>query len=172
MTMYSAKILRLFLTGILCFALAACSSTGKRKAGDEGGYNGSMGAASGSMMSYTDVAAMKQQLAKEDTVYFAFDRSEIKPVYQDILQKHAYFLLANTSIRVMVEGHTDERGTPEYNVGLSERRAKAVENFLKAQGVSSKQIRTVAYGEEKPVDTSHNESAYAKNRRAVLVYED
>ena len=71
---------------------------------------------------------------------------------------------------MLVEGHTDERGTPEYNVALGERRAKSVVSFLSGLGVSNGQISVVSYGEEKPVDPSSNEAAWAKNRRAVLVY--
>jgi peptidoglycan-associated lipoprotein len=69
-----------------------------------------------------------------------------------------------------VEGHADERGTPEYNIALGERRAKAVVTYLENLGVSSSQLSVVSYGEEKPVANEHTEAAFAKNRRAVLVY--
>jgi peptidoglycan-associated lipoprotein len=70
----------------------------------------------------------------------------------------------------VIEGHADERGTREYNLALGERRANAIRSFLTAAGVSSTQIETVSYGEERPDDPGHSEAAWARNRRAVLVY--
>ena len=74
------------------------------------------------------------------------------------------------SVKVLIEGHADERGTPEYNIALGERRAKAVAKYLQTLGVQAEQLSIVSYGEEKPLDMSHTEDAFAKNRRAVLVY--
>ena len=79
--------------------------------------------------------------------------------------------MADTSLKVRLEGNTDERGTREYNLALGERRANAVKAYLVAQGVSPSQIEVVSYGEEKPVDPGHNEAAWAKNRRVQIVYE-
>jgi peptidoglycan-associated lipoprotein len=104
------------------------------------------------------------------TFYFDFDRSELKPRARTILSGHARYLRENRSVRVRIEGHTDERGTREYNLALGERRATAVSEYLQSLGVRSSQLSTVSYGEERPVDPGHNESAWAKNRRAELVY--
>ncbi len=115
----------------------------------------------------------KQQqamLQQQSTIYFDFDKSSIAPEYTDILDQHAKFLSANPNVKVLIEGHTDERGTPEYNIALGERRAKSVQSYLENMGVLPSQISIVSYGEEKPVDTSRTEAAFAKNRRAVLVY--
>jgi peptidoglycan-associated lipoprotein len=79
-------------------------------------------------------------------------------------------LIKNPGQKVMIEGHCDERGTPEYNIALGERRAKAVAQYLQSLGVVAEQISTVSYGEEKPVDLSRTNEGFAKNRRAVLVY--
>lgn len=109
-------------------------------------------------------------LQNEQIVYFDFDRSTIGSEYYGILDKHAAFLVKNPGQRVTVEGHCDSRGTPEYNIALGERRAKSVATYLQNAGVSSSQISVVSYGEEKPLDPSLTEAAFAKNRRGVLVY--
>lgn len=108
---------------------------------------------------------------KARVVYFDFDDANIKPEYRDLLAAHAGFLAKNPGVVVTVEGHCDERGTPEYNIGLGERRAKSVAQILQSYGVQASQIKTVSYGEEKPANPAHEESAWAQNRRGVLSYE-
>lgn len=103
--------------------------------------------------------------------YFEFDRSELKQEARDDLRKHARYLQDNSSARIVVYGHTDERGTREYNLALGERRAASVRSYLQSEGVSSRQIRIVSYGEERPVDPRSNEEAWALNRRAEIVYQ-
>ncbi|GLX83484.1 peptidoglycan-associated lipoprotein Pal [Thalassotalea eurytherma] len=115
----------------------------------------------------------RQELAKlrsEHIVYFDFDKSSVSSTFAAVLEAHAQFLAANPNTTVLVEGHADERGTPEYNIALGERRAKAVATYLETLGVSSSQINVVSYGEEKPMVKDRSENAFAKNRRAVLVY--
>ena len=107
---------------------------------------------------------------EEVVIYFEFDKSEILNEYNDVLTQHALYLADNTQIRIRLEGHTDERGTREYNIGLGERRAQAVRQILMIQGVSASQITTVSFGEERPVREGSTESAYAKNRRVEIVY--
>ena len=87
-----------------------------------------------------------------------------------MLAAHAAYLSKNVDMKVTVEGHADERGTPEYNIALGERRAQAVAKYLQALGVQADQISIVSYGEEKPLLLGQSEDVYAKNRRAVLVY--
>jgi peptidoglycan-associated lipoprotein len=103
-------------------------------------------------------------------VYFDFDSSDIKSEYTAIVAVHARNLAANASIKVRLEGHTDERGSREYNIGLGERRAQSVKRALMLQGVSESQITTVSYGEERPAVTGHTEEAWARNRRVEIVY--
>ncbi len=105
------------------------------------------------------------------TIYFEFDDSTVKAEYQDLLKEHAWYLSRNPAVQVVVEGHADERGTPEYNLALGERRGNSVKDILISYGVSSSQVRVVSYGEEKPVNPAHTEAAWAQNRRAVLSYE-
>jgi peptidoglycan-associated lipoprotein len=104
------------------------------------------------------------------TVYFDFDKSDIKPEFLDTLTAHAKYLVANPSQKIRIEGYTDERGTVEYNVALGDRRAQAVRRFMLFQGVNADQITTVSYGEAHPADAGHDETAWAKNRRALIVY--
>ncbi len=111
-----------------------------------------------------------EALRKEHIVYFAFDKSNVQSEYAELLAAHADYLVKNPSVKVVIEGHADERGTPEYNIALGERRAQAVEDYLQNLGVQDSQTSTVSYGEEKPLVDESTESAYAKNRRAVLVY--
>lgn len=103
-------------------------------------------------------------------VYFDYDRAEIKPEYVPVVAAHAKFLNGEASRKVRLEGHSDERGSREYNIGLGERRAQAVRRALMLQGVTEAQITTVSYGEERPSVQGSDESAYSKNRRVELVY--
>ncbi len=112
----------------------------------------------------------KKALLENTVVRFEFDKSRIAAEYFEVLEAHATFLRENSSANVVIEGHCDERGTPEYNIALGERRAKAVARYLKNLGVLASQISTVSYGEEKPADKSRTEAAFANNRRAILVY--
>ncbi len=107
----------------------------------------------------------------ERVIYFDFDKSEIRTEYLDIVAQHGRFLAQNPEGRVRLEGHTDERGTREYNIALGESRAKAIARMLQLQGVSSAQTRSVSYGEELPVDDGHSNEAWAKNRRVNIIYE-
>ena len=115
----------------------------------------------------------RQELAKlrsEQIIYFGFDVSSVNDEYAAVLDAHAKFLNANTGVKVLVEGHADERGTPEYNIALGERRAKAVMTYLENMGVAASQLTVVSYGEEKPMVKDRSVNAFTKNRRAVLVY--
>lgn len=112
----------------------------------------------------------RQQLLAEERVYFQFDSSTIDEQSKQIIEAHAVYMMENPDVKVTLEGHCDERGTREYNLALGERRAQAVEKLMRAFGVTEGQIKTVSYGEEKPVDPGHNESAWRKNRRVEIVY--
>lgn len=112
----------------------------------------------------------EEKLLAQNIIYFEFDKSTLSADFSTILDAHAAYLNANASASVLVEGHADERGTPEYNIALGERRAKAVVSYLENMGVSASQITTVSYGEEKPMAKERTEDAFATNRRAVLVY--
>ena len=101
------------------------------------------------------------------TFYFEFDSSDLKPEAMRALDVHARDLKGNGR-RVVLEGHTDERGTREYNMALGERRAKAVQRYMVLQGVSPAQLELVSYGEERPVAGGHSDADWAQNRRVEL----
>ena len=104
------------------------------------------------------------------TFYFDYDKSVLRAADLAALEVHAQILRRNADRSVVVEGHCDERGTREYNLALGERRADSVRNFLISAGVPARQIESVSYGEEQPEDPGHNESSWARNRRAVVSY--
>jgi peptidoglycan-associated lipoprotein len=103
-------------------------------------------------------------------IYFEFDSSEVRAADQDLVARHAMQLGNNRSAQVRLEGHADERGSREYNIGLGERRAQAVRQMLMIQGVSADQISTVSFGEERPVGFGSSESDYSQNRRVEFKY--
>ena len=108
-------------------------------------------------------------LAKR-TIYFDFDSSEVRGEGTDIVAAHAKYLAANSGMKVRLEGHTDERGSREYNIGLGERRSQAVRRALLLQGAGESQLSTVSYGEERPAAAGSDEAAWTKNRRVEIVY--
>ena len=110
-----------------------------------------------------------RQLRENRTVYFDFDDSTVSSEYKETLEAHAMFLTSNPSLQVTIEGHADERGTPEYNIALGERRADSVAKYLKAFGVEASQISILSYGEEKPFCFENNETCWQQNRRAHFV---
>jgi peptidoglycan-associated lipoprotein len=104
-------------------------------------------------------------------IYFTLDSSEIQPDFIPIVNAHAQYLAAHPSQRVTLEGHADERGSREYNIGLGEQRGKMVSSKLTLQGVGDSQLDVVSYGEEKPAAFGSDESAWEQNRRVELVYQ-
>ena len=113
--------------------------------------------------------ANKAFLAKR-VVHFDYDSSDLSQTDVNTLNAHARYLSQNSAARVSLTGHTDERGTREYNMALGERRAKSVEAFLVTNGASNNQIETVSYGKEQPVNEGHNEAAWKENRRVQINY--
>lgn len=105
------------------------------------------------------------QMFEYEKIYFDFDKSELNPEAQAVLKKKAEWLRSNSQFSLRIEGHCDERGTNEYNLALGERRADSALKFLNALGISTHSISTISYGEERPADQGHNESAWSKNRR-------
>lgn len=113
-------------------------------------------------------SAARDRFLNED-VYFEFDSAALNSEAQRVLNQKSQWLLGNSAGQVIIEGHCDERGTNAYNLALGDRRAQSAKNFLVKLGVSESRLTAVSFGEEKPVDPGHNESAWAKNRRAHFV---
>src|SRR5690554_2077016 len=153
----------------LALAVAVgCSSKGGDASGEgaidpNAGYGANTGAIDGSMNGGSEEAALRAIT----TFYFEFDSSDLKPEAMRALDVHAKDLKSQGN-RVVLEGHTDERGTREYNMALGERRAAAVQRYLVLQGVSPAQLELVSYGEEKPAVVGSTEEAWAQNRRVEL----
>jgi len=103
-------------------------------------------------------------------IYFDYDSIVIKPEFQSLIDGHARYLKADSKRRIAVEGHTDERGGREYNLALGQKRAEAVRRALSLLGVADAQVEAVSLGEEKPAATGSDEAAFARNRRAEIVY--
>ncbi|WJW74955.1 peptidoglycan-associated lipoprotein Pal [Thiohalobacter sp. IOR34] len=182
-------IAKWLLAAMLTALLAGCGALGPRPGGGEGGEpavvedQGSPAATEAGGEAATsrgvDTGGGFSGMALDEpgsplsrrTLYFDFDSSEVRPEDREIIAAHASYLAANPRLRVVLEGHADERGSREYNIGLGERRAQAVRRLLEFQGAAPEQIRTVSYGEEKPVDPGHDEAAWAKNRRVEIVYQ-
>ncbi|MEN8178993.1 MAG: peptidoglycan-associated lipoprotein Pal [Pseudomonadota bacterium] len=119
---------------------------------------------------YGDPLEDPNSLLATRVIYFDFDQSSIGMDYRDIVRAHAEYLAINPEVTVRMEGHADERGTREYNLGLGEKRANAVRSIMMAEGVSDAQIVVVSYGEERAASYEHNEEAWALNRRVELLY--
>lgn len=105
------------------------------------------------------------------TIYFMLDSSDVQPDFIPVINAHAQYLVAHPNQKLTLEGHADERGSPEYNIALGDQRAKAVAGMMKAQGVSDGQLTLVSYGEEKPAVMGSDEGSYERNRRAELSYQ-
>jgi peptidoglycan-associated lipoprotein len=103
-------------------------------------------------------------------VYFDYDNAEIQPQYLDLLRVHANYLYRTPGATVTLEGHTDERGTRDYNLALGDSRADSVQRFMIAEGVPADKLTRLSYGEEQPADPGHNQQSWALNRRVELVY--
>lgn len=151
--------------------MAACSKppglTGTAEDGLSAQGLGSFGQFSGQEAgeSYTT------QVPHNQTYLFAYDSSELNPKYLEALNAQAQYLKSHSGSSILLAGHTDERGSREYNVALGENRANTVEQIIRMAGVERQQIRVVSYGKERPVNLGHDESAHGQNRRVELIYE-
>jgi peptidoglycan-associated lipoprotein len=104
-----------------------------------------------------------------EDVFFEFNRYDISDSAKPVLKAAADYLIKNAGQKLLIEGHCDERGTTEYNLGLGDRRAKAAKDYLASLGIPSSRIDTISYGKEKPVCTEHSDDCWAKNRRDHLI---
>ena len=156
------KLVRLsVLTLILALTLALSTSCSKKQKGDEGAEGGSMSEAAQDLADSDASKAMGLQ-----TVTYAYDSSALDPKAKETLNNNAKVLKDKSSLKVQIEGHTDERGGIQYNIALGERRANAAKSYLIDKGINADRLSIISYGKEKPVDQGHDEAAWAKNRRA------
>jgi peptidoglycan-associated lipoprotein len=169
---------RLLIVLVLVTSLvtAACASKPRQAPTDTGAgtETGSQTAGADQNAAGTEdgegVPGPQDGLLAKRLIYFDFDSSEIRGEGTEIVAAHARYLSRRAPLRVRLEGHTDERGSREYNIGLGERRAQAVRRALMLQGASEVQIATVSYGEERPASAGSDETAWTQNRRVEIVY--
>jgi peptidoglycan-associated lipoprotein len=178
------KPMHVLAIAVLALGLAACQKPTQTKPDATAGAGADAGAAATSSGLEGDAPAgagavgaalTPQQQALADlrhksVVYFDYDSSEIRQEFVPVVTAHASYLVKYPTARVRLEGHTDERGSREYNIGLGERRAQTVRRALQLQGVADAQVVTVSYGEERPAVEGSDDAAYAQNRRVELVY--
>ena len=166
---------KLFALAVISFLLAGCAqNTIPDPEPTDTTYGSDAGASTDGMDgdAYGDGEFMDDPTAGElgMVIYFEFDSSEVRAADQDLVSRHAMHLGQNPGAQVRLEGHADERGSREYNIGLGERRSQAVRQMLLIQGVSPNQISTVSFGEERPVGFGSSESDYSQNRRVEFKY--
>jgi len=151
-------------------AASASSNTsdGSTSASSEASEASEASGSSGSTSADSDMQTPDEMLAKVgSTVYFGYDESTLSAEAQATLDRQAAFLKANPTIRIVIEGHCDERGTREYNLALGDRRASAARDYLVAKGVNASRLTTISYGKERPAVGGSNDTSYALNRRSM-----
>ena len=178
--MYRRIAVLVLLAG--CLGLTACASHKPKPSAEQqqssaengAGANtqraGGANANGGPFGNQSSIPGPQEGMLAKRTIYFDFDSAVIKGDGTDIVSAHAKFLSDHADARIRLEGNTDERGSPEYNIGLGMRRAQAVRQALLLQGASAGQITVTSYGAEHPVDPAHSEEAWQKNRRVDIVY--
>jgi peptidoglycan-associated lipoprotein len=138
--------------------------------GADGGGFSTSSPGEGGGIAVSPLEAERARLMQQLVVYFDYDQAEVRPEFNALLQAHGQYLAQNPNVQLRLEGHADERGSREYNIGLGERRAQAVRRILMLQGAAANQLTTVSYGEERPAQTGSDEEAWRLNRRVELVY--
>lgn len=172
------KWMKLIIVGAGVLALASCSSGRKvqysqnGEAGADAYVNDAASSGVGEQTTFGDASGGQGQknLAAGRVYYFDFDSNIVHDSDKPAITRNAQTIASKTDTQAILEGHTDPRGSREYNIGLGERRAKSVAKIMTKEGVNPKQIRVVSYGAEKPAAPGHTEADYQLNRRAVLVY--
>lgn len=152
---------------------AGAETAGAGGASDFGGtaIEGAGGAGAVGAVGAVDPLDDPNSLLAKRVIYFDYDSSVVRDEFSPVMEAHASYIADHPNVRVTLEGHADERGTREYNLGLGERRSQAVQQFLLLMGASQGQINAVSYGEERPIATGSDESAWQQNRRVEIVYQ-
>lgn len=163
---------KILLVGAFALLLNACGTTTKQGEGETGAAapTDQRGAAQGETGFKGSPFEDPNNPLSKHTIYFEFDKSDIRPEDREIVLAHARYLAQHTDKKVVLEGHADERGSREYNIALGERRAKAVSQLMLLQGVAKSQVDVISFGEERPVALGHDESAWSMNRRVEITY--
>ena len=173
----------LLASAVLAALLAACSSTAVKEKPAAPVEDSSKSAATSSATDSASTGAASQDsvgvnplkdpnnILSKRSIYFDFDKDEVKAEYRPLVDAHAKYLQANPNAKVMIQGNADSRGSREYNLALGQRRSVAVKKAMNVVGAQDKQIETVSYGEEKATQTCKDDGCWSKDRRADIVYE-
>ncbi len=141
-------------------ATSGASTSGTSTAGVSGANTGAQ----------TNPLKDPSNVLSKRSVYFEFDSFVVADQYKPMIEAHAKYLAANRNARVTLQGHADERGSREYNIALGQKRADAVKRMMTLLGVQDMVVETVSFGEEKPKNPGHDETAWAENRRVDIIY--
>ena len=169
---------RLIIPTLLALLVAGCSST--PDTAEQTGAPVESRTSSGNVATVTagDMDSRKlppeltdpKSILSKRSVYFDYDKFDIKAEYKDLVAAHAKFLVNNRQFKMLIQGNTDERGSREYNVALGQKRADAIKQMLIMLGAREEQVESVSLGEEKPKNAGQNEAAWAENRRGDMLY--
>ena len=169
---------RLLVPALLVLLIAGCSST--PDAPEQGGAPVESRDAGTSVTTVTTPGIANSKLPPELTdpksilskrsIYFDYDKYDVKPEYKDLVTAHAKFLVSHNQFKMLIQGNTDERGSREYNLALGQKRADAIKKMLTLLGAREEQVESVSLGEEKPKNEGQNETAWAENRRGDMLY--
>jgi peptidoglycan-associated lipoprotein len=149
------------------YTITATGSGGTTTASTRVDVNGGGGRARSEAPASPNVSSLFDQNVKD--AFYDLDKSDLRPDARDALTKDAEFLRSYPQVRISIEGHCDERGSTEYNLGLGQRRAEAAKNYLISLGISADRVETVSWGKERPFCTEHNDQCWQQNRRAHFV---
>ncbi len=163
---------RVMLAALLCTVAVACSKKVKEEAPADTGPSTGTVAPTGPAVAgaYSPADLDSDACLRQRVVYFDLDQDSLRPEFQAIMACHAKYLRDRSSSRISLEGHADERGSREYNMGLGERRGNGVSSALQANGGSAAQLAVVSYGEERATCTESSDDCWAKNRRVEIIY--
>ena len=164
---------KLIIPALLALLITGCSSTpdsgdGAPVEGRDGVATVNAGGVDGRKLP-PELTDPKNILSKR-SVYFDYDRFEVKPEYKDLVTAHAKFLASRPQLKMLIQGNTDDRGSREYNLALGQKRADAIKKMLTMLGAREDQVESVSLGEEKPKNEGQNEAAWAENRRGDMLY--
>ena len=166
---------KLLIPALLTLLIAGCSSTpnGPEQAGapveTRGGVATVTAGGVDSRRLPPELTDPRNILSKR-SIYFDYDKYEVKPEYKDLVTAHAKFLANNRQFKMLIQGNTDDRGSREYNIALGQKRSDAIKKMLTLLGAREEQVESVSLGEEKPKNEGHDEAAWAENRRGDMLY--
>ena len=167
---------KLLIPALLAVLIVGCSSTPDAPAGNGAQVESPDGKVATVTAGNVDSRKLPPELTdpksilSKRSVYFDYDKFDIKAEYKDLVAAHAKFLSNNRQFKMLIQGNTDERGSREYNLALGQKRADAVKKQLVLLGAREDQVESVSLGEEKPKNTAQNEAAWAENRRGDMLY--